>query len=300
MPLQILENEHWQIGILPETGSSIAFGRIWRGARWQDVLRPTAESDYGNASLCSSFIMLPWCNRIRDARFRFEGRDYQLQPTAADGTAAHGTVRRLPWKLESADGTRVVTRFDSSAHPADAINFPFRFSARAEFRLEGEDFVAALTLTNEDTQVFPAGFGHHPYFVRDAANAVQVEIPCERRFELVDVLATAPPVPIPPEVDFRALRPLGTRVYEELLTWRTDDLAGRVVYPDVTVALYADSLFKHVLLYAPEGKPFFAVEPMTNATDGFNLYDRGVEGSGVFVLQPGEAQTGTMTLRVER
>src|SRR5262249_31131248 len=108
MPLQTLENDHWQVGIVPETGSSTAFGRVRKNGQWIDVMPPTAPADYGNASNCASFIMLPWANRLRDARFRYAGRDYQLQPSSADGTAIHGTTRRLPWKTESADATSAI------------------------------------------------------------------------------------------------------------------------------------------------------------------------------------------------
>lgn len=57
-------------------------------------------------------------------------------------------------------------------------------------------------------------------------------------------------------------------------------------------------MFQHVLLFAPAGKPFFAVEPQSNANDGFNLHDQGIE-NGVFILQPGESKTGTIVLRIE-
>ncbi|MEP7293650.1 MAG: hypothetical protein ABI835_17820 [Chloroflexota bacterium] len=297
MPLQTLQNDYWQVGVVPETGSSTAFGRAWVGGQWHDLLRPTAEADYGNASLCSSFIMLPWCNRLRDARFRYNGMDYQLEPSSGDGTAIHGTVRRLPWRVASAESTRLVTTFHSIDY--QAINFPFMFSAQAEFRLDGVDFVMTLTLKNEDVQPFPAGFGHHPYFVRDPENRVQVEIPCDSRFVLVNALASAAPVPVTPETDFRALRPLGTRVYEELLSGRLGDLAARIVYPQVSLAMRADDLFRHLLLFAPEGKPFFAIEPMSNANDGFNLYDKQIEGSGVFELSPGDSKSATVILRIE-
>jgi aldose 1-epimerase len=50
------------------------------------------------------------------------------------------------------------------------------------------------------------------------------------------------------------------------------------------------------VVYIPTGKPFFAVEPVTNANDGFNLYDKKIPGSGVFILPPGKSQTGTFTL----
>jgi aldose 1-epimerase len=64
--LHLLQNKDWQVGILPETGASIAFGRMRYSGAWVDVLRPTAEADYGNPSKTSSFLMLPWANRIRD------------------------------------------------------------------------------------------------------------------------------------------------------------------------------------------------------------------------------------------
>jgi aldose 1-epimerase len=299
MALQTLENEYWQVGIVPETGSATAFGRVWSGGEWLDVMRPTAPADYGNASNCASFIMLPWANRLRDARFRYAGREYQLQPSSSDGTAIHGAVRRLPWKAESAEATRAVNTFHSTDFEPDKINFPWKFSARAEFRLDGRDFITTVTLTNEDTVPFPAGFGHHPYFARDAANAVQLEIPCDAYFVLTNALASAPPVPITPELDFRAQKALGTRVYENLLTGRLGEMAARLVYPQVSVSMWADALFKHVLLFAPEGKPFFAVEPQTNANDGFNLYDRGIAENGVFELAPGDSKSGTVTLRID-
>ncbi len=301
MMLQMLQNERWQVGILPETGSSIAFGRVWHGDQWIDVLRPTAEADYGNASLCSSFIMLPWANRLRDAKFRFESKEYQLQPSSSDGTAIHGTVRRLAWQLESAEKTGLLTRFDSAVFPPDKINFPFKFSAQADFWLNEADFSITLTLKNEDTQSFPAGFGHHPYFVRDAANKVEVQVNCDQRFDLVNALANAPAAPIPPEKDFRQLRPLGTAVYEDLFTGRTSETAARIVYPEsgIGLTIHADPLFGSVLLFAPEGKPFFAVEPQSNANDGFNLLDKGIAGNGVFILAPGESKSGTVTFRLE-
>ncbi|HVU13540.1 MAG TPA: hypothetical protein VHD90_19810 [Phototrophicaceae bacterium] len=299
--LQTLQNEHWQVGVLPETGSSLAFGRANKGDQWIDVLRPTAEQDYGNASLCSSFIMLPWANRLRAAKFRFAGMEYQLQPSSNDGTAIHGTVRRLAWQLEISEPTHLITRFNSASFPPDKINFPFKFSARAEYRLSGADFSITVALTNEDSQPFPAGFGHHPYFVRDAANKVEVQVNCEQRFELVNALATAPAAPIPPEKDFRQLRPLSTAIYEDLFTERTGETAARIVYPvsGIGLIIHADALFGSVLLFAPEGKPFFAVEPQSNANDGFNLLDRGIAGNGVFILAPGEAKSGTVTFRLE-
>ena len=269
-----MKTTHWQVGILPETGGSIAFGRVRSGDTFIDVLRPTAESDFGNASLCASFIMLPWANRLRDAHFRFRSVDYALQPTSADGSAIYGAVRKLAWRVVSADAAHVRLSFDSALH--ENLNYPFEFSAEAEYRLDGRVFVLRLTLKNEDKQPMPGGFGHHPYFVTTPsgdANRVQLQIPCEQEFTLIDDLPDAPPHPITPLPDYRMLRTLGPEAYDHLLTGRQDNKPMRIVYPESGVELEfsADPIFEHVVVFAPPGKPFFALEPQTNANDGFNL-----------------------------
>lgn len=289
-----LENADWQVGILPETGASIASAKVKRGDEWLDVLRPTAESDFGNSSNTSSFIMLPWCNRIKGGLLRFQGKEYQLRQTKDDGTARHGDTRNRPWQVDESDKIHIRMRFRSDSF--NDMNWPFKFSARSEYRLDGRDFVWTLALKNEDTQPMPGGFGYHPYFVR--TDDVQVEIPCTAYFPLVDFMAVGEPQPIPLELDFREMRTLPAMELNHLLTHRQNTQTARILYPrkGIEIGMESDTLFEHTLIYSPDGKPFFAVEPMTNASDGFNLYDKGTTGSGVFVLQPGEEKSGSVRL----
>ena len=299
--LHTLQNDHWQVGILPGTGASIAYGRVRHNSDWVDVLRPTDEGDYDNPSKCASFIMMPYSNRIRAAQFRFNGQEYQLEANnQAEGVAQHGDVRRRAWQVAEADAQHITLTIDS--RDFDDINFPFAFSARAEYRLEDDEFSMGLALKSEDSQPFPAGFGHHPYFVRYGTGAsVLLEMPCEQYYEMEASLPTGAAVAIPDYLDFRVLRPLGDHVYNDLLTGRQEALTARIIYPawKTEIAMYSDPIFEHVILFAPEDKPFFAVEPVTNASDGFNLYEQGVPGTGVFVLQPGATQHGEVRLQVK-
>jgi aldose 1-epimerase len=50
------------------------------------------------------------------------------------------------------------------------------------------------------------------------------------------------------------------------------------------------------VVYLPVDVPFFAVEPVTNANDGFNLDAAKAAGSGVFLVQPGETRSTSFTL----
>ena len=61
-----------------------------------------------------------------------------------------------------------------------------------------------------------------------------------------------------------------------------------------------DAPLRHLILFTPPGKPFFAVEPVSNANNGFNLLAAGVEGSDVEVLAPGDTLRTRFGLRVLR
>jgi aldose 1-epimerase len=305
--LHILENDYWRAGILPDTGASVAFGQIRKGDEWIDVLRPTPERDYGNSSNTSSFIMLPWCNRIKNGLLRFKGDTFQLRTTKDDGTARHGDVRGRKWNVESSGINHIILRFNS--RDSSDVNWPFPFSARAEYRLNGDEFTWRLTLKNEYERPMPGGFGYHPYFVRPTPpqdangtdgdgeeNPVLVQIHCDRQFELKDYMAIGESVPIKSSVDFRRLRALDEQELNDVLTDTRSHLPSRIVYPHhgIELRMLSDPIFEHILIFAPAGKPYFAVEPMTNVSDGFNLYESGIPGSGVFILSPGEERSGTV------
>ncbi|RIH81811.1 hypothetical protein Mrose_03529 [Calidithermus roseus] len=65
----------------------------------------------------------------------------------------------------------------------------------------------------------------------------------------------------------------------------------------VRVELEADPIFSHLVLFtAPDGT--VALEPVSHATDGFNLMDRGWPNTGVRVLEPGESLSGEVRMRI--
>ena len=289
-----LQNEHWQAEILPELGASIGACRIrYRGA-WVDVIRPTPPGGKPGG-----FLMLPWANRIREGRLYFRGESWQLATTSDDHTARHGDVRKRPWEVIGEHEAVAHYRFEAAAD--DDFNFPFALSARLTYALEDTHFIWRVTITNRDTRPFPAGFGFHPYFQRYSETMPQLQIPCNKQFILTDVMATEAAVPIDPKVDFREPRPVPDEMtLDHLLTSRISDHPIRLIYTDwqTEIQMHTDAIFKHVVVYtALDGT--LAVEPQTNANDGFNLMAKQVPGHGVFVLEPGQAMMGEVRLQVK-
>lgn len=300
--LHVVENDVWQVGLLPGTGGSIAFGRIRVGQGWVDLLRPTPPDRYSRVEDCASYVLAPWSNRIRDGVFRFRRTEYRVRPNFIDGTAIHGTARNYPWRVIQAESGRLALGFDSRETESPA--FPFPFSSTVEFRVEGHGFTTTTTVRNEADQPFCAGFGHHPYFQRSLAGGaddeVQAEIPFNRWYVTERCIPTSAAVPVEPRVDFRRARPFGKVFVDDCLTGRTAAAPVRLTYPrsGVTVELTMDELYSHLVVYAPVGETFFAVEPVTHVNDGFNLYERAVPGTGVFVLEPRTEARAAFSLRV--
>lgn len=293
-----LANNFWQIGVLPETGAAMSHGRIRRGNRWLDIFRPTAQTDYGNVSLCANFALIPWFGHIKDAKFSFEGKTYMLRSNHPSGNAVHGVCRNLAWQVEKATNGMVHLRFQS--RDFSEVNFPFSFSAEQTFQLRDDTLEIIVSLWNEDDRAMPGGFGHHPYFQKslDSGTEVRVEIPAESWVEAENVIPVKDAAPVPPSVDFRQPRPLDVAQEVTFLTGRRAEKPIRLLYPEAELHMWADSAFEYVVVYVPQGKSFYAVEPVSLISEGFNHFAQGKAGTGVFVLQPGESRTAVMRVQV--
>ena len=96
------------------------------------------------------------------------------------------------------------------------------------------------------------------------------------------------------------MRPLGSAFVDDVLTDLEPSAPVHVEYADegVAVDLTMDPVYRHLVVYAPRRRCYFAVEPVTHVNDGFRLHEQGVPGTGVFVLEPGEERSGTFRLGV--
>ena len=66
----------------------------------------------------------------------------------------------------------------------------------------------------------------------------------------------------------------------------------------IAVSLRADRALNFFVLYAPEGRDFLALEPVTQMTDAFNRAARGERDTGTRALAPGSAFSCTMEIEV--
>lgn len=262
------------------------------GDRWVPVLRPSPDP-LARSSDAASFLLVPYSNRLRDGRFRFEGATYQL--ANAKKHAIHGDVRDRPWRTVRSGATEALLRFDSSDFTD--INFPFPFAAEFNLSLDGACLRTRLGLINAGTRRMPAGCGFHPYFARRLCeqDRVEIQLSVEGVYPGDDPLPTGPVVPVGPDQDFHRRRPLDPVLDHCFGGW---DGRALIRWPQsgVELSLEAGKTLRHVIIYSPKDQPYFAVEPVSHANDGFNLFAGGQSGTGVVVLEPGRSLVADLSM----
>lgn len=293
----VLASETWRLGVLPGLGGCWSFGQVRVGERWVDLLRPTPDEGLSDPEQAASFPLLPWSNRIRDGLLEWHGERFQLVRNGPDGTAMHGAVRQLPWRVASQTANAIDLRFSSS--DAVGVNWPWRFSAQQIFTLVEDGVVVMMSVTNDDDVAFPAGVGQHPYFLRQLGSEDAVlTTDADAGYELDAGMALGAAGAVPARADYREGRTLGNEFVDDVLT----DLGGTPAqwrYPDVgvDVSLIVDAHYGHLVVYEPVGRDHFAIEPVTHVNDGFALHARGVPGTGVVVIEPGKTFEASFGLR---
>ncbi len=301
--LHLLETPSLRLELCPELGASVVNLAARVNGAWQSLLRHTSPEMLAgalaahSASPLASFTLAPFSNRLPGAAFRWEGREYRLRPTAPDGTTQHGDVRNRPHETLDVSGTRAEYTFDSRAAPD--LNYPFAFSLRTTYLLAHNTLTQTLALTNLDAVRAPFGFGLHPYFNRHFAGARDVDLAFEAGgFYPTDdsFIPEGPMQAIPSDLDFTRGRPVGA----QQLNTGYGDAGGAVTLgygAPYQLVLRASPVFSHLVVFtAPDGS--LAVEPVSHATNAFNLHEAGVPGTGFTALAPGETLAGSVTFEL--
>lgn len=293
-----LENSQLRLVVDPQQGVNVLAFFVQRAQGWLPVM-PDVHG--GNSDLkASSFVLIPYSNRIEGGRFTFQGQTYQL--ANGERHASHGDVRGRAWQVDSVTATAIHCSFDSRTY-ADA-NWPWPFTATLDYALQENTLFARLTVTNHGTSAMPAGLGWHPYYNRTLSRAGE---PVLLHFQVQSVypdandnrIPSGPAQPLAPNQDFAVERELTPENFIDACFYGYVG-NGSITWPESQVKLVytCSPNCTHLILFNP-AKPYFAAEPVTNANNGVNLYAQGDPTSGIRVLAPGETLDATFAINVQ-
>jgi len=297
--MELIESSHWRLWSDPAEGVQWLAAQVKKGDIWHDIVPDCRVSSATTqpapgALNAANFHMIPYSNRIRDGRFSFNGEHIELENGQTH--AIHGALRKLPWRIVRSDIKSLICEFDSRID--GPINWPWPISARIAQHLDDATLSSHITIQNNGSTDMPVGTGWHPYFVRNVGKSgPTLTLPVNAVFNDTqgDCLPVGAAVELPAELDFRSPRLLDS---DQRIDCCLAGLSAacHIHWQEVGIELVmtASEACQFLVLFNPDA-PHFAVEPVTNANDAFNLADHGID-SGRHVLAPGEEFSVSMSL----
>lgn len=283
----------------PQLGGAITAYYALEGGRRIDLMRPAPESGDVTVLDVSSFPLTPFSNRIAQGRFGMNGTIYPVGPNFRDEPHPnHGDGWTSEWTLESKKDNSATLSLESGPKPGT----PYIYRAQQTFTL-GDDYLDIdMTIENKGKETLPFGLGHHPYFNKDDDTVLQANLTHVWDSEMM-IPTTLRAVPT--EWDFSKGRRLSDQVGAPVNGFGGNDYIdgcfqgwdrkAEVRWPskNAAVKISADEIYSHFVIYVPQNN-FICAEPVSHATDAFNLADRGEKNVGFRTLAPGETMGGKM------
>ena len=100
-------------------------------------------------------ILFPICGRLFGGKYTYEGKEY-------DKLTIHGFARGSELEVTEADDTHI--EFLLNANDETREMYPFEFTLRVSYTLEGSAVRSDVVIENTGDKVLPATFGAHPGF----------------------------------------------------------------------------------------------------------------------------------------
>jgi aldose 1-epimerase len=278
-----LASDAVEVVLLPAVG-----GRIHRiRAFGHDLLRtpPDPASHRSDPFFWGAYPMAPWCNRARPGRSVVAGRQVDLEPNFDDGSAIHGLVSSVPWRV-TGPGTLEVA--------VDGPRWPWAFGVRLEVAVDAEIVRLGYRLENRSDAPMPAGLGLHPWF----RAPVEVRLPAASVYP-ANTDSAVRPRPVQDRFDLRSGGPPSPGMdatWGELaepsleLTWPATAVTARLGMTTSAPGIL-------VALASPSDMGAVAVEPQTHGPDPLRRLDAG-EPDAPILLPPGAVLALDLRLEV--
>jgi aldose 1-epimerase len=252
-------------------------------------------------------VLFPFPNRIRDGRFTWEGKEYQLPTNDPSGkNAIHGFVCHKPWRViaegTDTDAAWVTAEFVASRDAPETLPlWPADYRIALTYRFQGHTLDILAEIANPGARDLPWGLGYHPYFDLSlfGGAAANVTVRAEQIWELIDCLPTGQQLPVNSSHDLR-----GGKRHESL---KLDDVYTRLTGSDAMrsvgllrdgkrrLELHASDNFREIVAFTPPHRRAICLEPYTCVTDAINLQQQGID-AGWRVLNPGRSEQARVKL----
>jgi aldose 1-epimerase len=244
----------------PDLGGSIA--GLWLGD--EPILRSSEAADLTGARLSGCYPLVPYSNRLGYRRFRWLGQDHTTAANFDDNPhSVHGVAWQRPWAVASHSASEAELQY---VHIPDA-HWPFAFEVHQRFVLTADALEVHLAFTNRAAHPQPAGLGWHPYFPKRHRSRLHIEL--TDRWE--NDASGLPTRHVPqPGIDGDVAHLAFDNCFEG---WR-----GAARIRDEKLSLRLTSSLPYLVVFTPDTKPYYCVEPVSHVSNAIHMADPTAHG----------------------
>jgi aldose 1-epimerase len=267
-----------RLALRPDLGGCIA--GLWLNGT--PVLRSTEPASLAASRPSGSYPLVPYSNRIGQRRFSWQGVDYTTERNFDDNPhSVHGVGWLRPWQHVSVGDTEAVIR---QRHVRDA-HWPFDFEVEQRFVLTPSTFEVRMAFTNTDAREQPVGLGWHPYFPKRAAS--RLDIPVTGRW-----ISGADQLPTHRVDQPGIVGPVRDFDFDNCF----EGFGGAAKIQDEHFALRLTSSARYLVVYTPQNKDYYCVEPVTHLSNA--VQDADPVAHGLVALAPGKTFEAWMKIEI--
>ncbi len=246
--------------------------------------------------------IFPLVNRLRDGRYAFEGKDYQLplnEPSR--NNALHGLLHHLKPEIEVTNSANVSEAKLTYVYKGEEKGYPFPVDVVISYRLKSDSSLdAEFFVHNRHHAAIPVGIGWHPWFSLSLPlDELQLKLPKVRRLAVDSRLL--PTGERPEDRTFEQLHSLNGIALDDCYEVQQSSQGETV-----SVLLWSEKRQLGVEMWQQTGKRAFnfiqvctapdrqsvAIEPVSCGIDAFNT------GDGLIALPADDSFTARMGVRL--
>jgi len=242
-------------------------------------------------------FLYPWANRLAAPRYEAAGKPVVLDPASpllhfdSNGLPMHGVPwSHLAWKVIEMKPDRLSAGLDWSRPDMLAV-FPFRHRLTMTAHLQADSLTIETTVHAGSDGPVPVSFGFHPYFGVPGLPRAEwhLTLPALRRLEL-----DSRGIPTGREEAFAGFNDrLGARDFDAGFALLGERAAFSLAGAGRLISVEVIEGFRNAQVFAPKGKDYIALEPMTAPANAL------ISGDGLRLVEPHGQFRAVFRIRID-
>lgn len=292
------------VSVIPDFGATINQIALSKNGKVYELVDgcKTSEELLGDGkNTFKGSKLFPFPNRIRDGKYQFEGKEYQLPVNfPQENNAIHGLVLTENFKLLTQEsGPERASVSLQYEFTGDKQGYPFKAVLLLELELNKNGFICKTTVTNTDSSSIPVGEGWHPYFKTGTkVDELILKLPTDSLYLVDDRMI--PTLQMAGVNGYNQPKKIGSDKFD---TGYKVNYSGTTAQTEIIDPVQNFKLvvwqetgmnkYNFLQVYTPPHRNTIAIEPMTCLADAFN------NEQGLIILNPTETLSFSFGVKLE-